>query len=225
MLSDEQPELAVLDFIQGNQSKWGWIQMYATLSFENCVQFSLHFTNVHYFVLIYHIQLYWITWKFFSLSVYMMLKKKQQPGGTFRWCTSFCFPFSEPIQASEQKDKRIFLLDSCSPEQALGIRLESIQDVISQVKQNKKQLAALLSCAAHKAAPKTLLNARCHTFSHSFPLSPSGQALSARAGAAQRRGSAEAGDLPHCHPHSPQKQKAQEAKVGFLPVPAERSRE
>uniref|UniRef100_A0A096LXV9 CARD domain-containing protein n=1 Tax=Poecilia formosa TaxID=48698 RepID=A0A096LXV9_POEFO len=38
------------------------------------------------------------------------------------------FPFSEPIQASEQKDKRIFLLDSCSPEQALGIRLESIQD-------------------------------------------------------------------------------------------------
>ncbi|XP_016530926.1 caspase recruitment domain-containing protein 11 [Poecilia formosa] len=38
----------------------------------------------------------------------------------------------EPIQASEQKDKRIFLLDSCSPEQALGIRLESIQDVISQ---------------------------------------------------------------------------------------------
>ncbi|XP_027898216.1 caspase recruitment domain-containing protein 10 [Xiphophorus couchianus] len=38
----------------------------------------------------------------------------------------------EPIQASEQKDKRIFLLDSCSPEQALGIRLDSIQDVISQ---------------------------------------------------------------------------------------------
>ncbi|KAM4535297.1 caspase recruitment domain-containing protein 11 [Fundulus diaphanus] len=38
----------------------------------------------------------------------------------------------EPIKASEQKDKRIFLLDSCSPEQALGIRLESIQDVISQ---------------------------------------------------------------------------------------------
>ncbi|XP_054892127.1 caspase recruitment domain-containing protein 10 isoform X2 [Poeciliopsis prolifica] len=43
---------------------------------------------------------------------------------------STCPP--EPIQALEQKDKRIFLLDSCSPEQALGIRLESIQDVISQ---------------------------------------------------------------------------------------------
>ncbi|XP_015248885.1 PREDICTED: caspase recruitment domain-containing protein 10 [Cyprinodon variegatus] len=41
-----------------------------------------------------------------------------------------CLP--EPIQASEQKDKKIFLLDSCRPEQNLGIRLESIQDVISQ---------------------------------------------------------------------------------------------
>ncbi|XP_008294593.1 caspase recruitment domain-containing protein 10 [Stegastes partitus] len=40
----------------------------------------------------------------------------------------------EPIQASERQDKRIFLLDSCSPEQALGIRLQSIQDVISQDK-------------------------------------------------------------------------------------------
>ncbi|KAG8006406.1 Caspase recruitment domain-containing protein 10, partial [Nibea albiflora] len=41
---------------------------------------------------------------------------------------------SEPIQASERRDKRVFLLDSCSPEQALGIRLQSIQDVISQDK-------------------------------------------------------------------------------------------
>lgn len=41
--------------------------------------------------------------------------------------------FAEPIQASERRDKRVFLLDSCSPEQALGIRLQSIQDVISQV--------------------------------------------------------------------------------------------
>ncbi|XP_070779383.1 caspase recruitment domain-containing protein 10 isoform X2 [Enoplosus armatus] len=40
----------------------------------------------------------------------------------------------EPIQASERRDKRMFLLDSCSPEQALGIRLQSIQDVISQDK-------------------------------------------------------------------------------------------
>ncbi|XP_042361802.1 caspase recruitment domain-containing protein 10 isoform X2 [Plectropomus leopardus] len=41
---------------------------------------------------------------------------------------------AEPIQASERRDKRVFLLDSCSPEQALGIRLETIQDVISQDK-------------------------------------------------------------------------------------------
>ncbi|XP_038550941.1 caspase recruitment domain-containing protein 11 [Micropterus salmoides] len=40
----------------------------------------------------------------------------------------------EPIQASERRDKRVFLLDSCSPDQALGIRLQSIQDVISQDK-------------------------------------------------------------------------------------------
>lgn len=40
----------------------------------------------------------------------------------------------EPIPASERQDKRIFLLDSCSPEKALGIRLQSIQDVISQDK-------------------------------------------------------------------------------------------
>lgn len=40
----------------------------------------------------------------------------------------------EPIQASERRDKRVFMLDSCSPEQALGIRLQSIQDVISQDK-------------------------------------------------------------------------------------------
>ncbi|XP_078017215.1 caspase recruitment domain-containing protein 10 isoform X2 [Epinephelus lanceolatus] len=41
---------------------------------------------------------------------------------------------AEPIQASERRDKRVFLLDSCSQEQALGIRLQSIQDVISQDK-------------------------------------------------------------------------------------------
>ncbi|XP_028268715.1 caspase recruitment domain-containing protein 11 isoform X2 [Parambassis ranga] len=40
----------------------------------------------------------------------------------------------EPIQASDRQDKRIFLLDSCSPEQALGIRLQSIQEVINQDK-------------------------------------------------------------------------------------------
>ncbi|KAM4530874.1 caspase recruitment domain-containing protein 10 isoform 2-T2 [Odontesthes bonariensis] len=38
----------------------------------------------------------------------------------------------EPIQASERQDRSIFLLDSCSPEQALGIRLQSIHDVMSQ---------------------------------------------------------------------------------------------
>ncbi|XP_026201509.1 caspase recruitment domain-containing protein 10 isoform X2 [Anabas testudineus] len=39
-----------------------------------------------------------------------------------------------PIEASEMRDKTVFLLDSCNPDQALGIRLNSIQDVISQDK-------------------------------------------------------------------------------------------
>ncbi|KAF7220732.1 caspase recruitment domain-containing protein 11 [Nothobranchius furzeri] len=39
---------------------------------------------------------------------------------------------AEPVPASERQDKKIFFLDSCSPEQAYGIRLESIQDVITQ---------------------------------------------------------------------------------------------
>ncbi|XP_058509366.1 caspase recruitment domain-containing protein 10 [Solea solea] len=43
-----------------------------------------------------------------------------------------CAP--EPVQASERRDKSVFLLKSCSPEQNLGIRLKSIQDVISQDK-------------------------------------------------------------------------------------------
>ncbi|XP_013885198.1 caspase recruitment domain-containing protein 11 [Austrofundulus limnaeus] len=38
----------------------------------------------------------------------------------------------EPIPAGERQDRTVFLLDSCSPEQSLGIRLESIQEVISQ---------------------------------------------------------------------------------------------
>lgn len=64
-----------------------------------------------------------------SLLSRRLIEKLLQPaesGLNFNTCSP------EPIQASEQKDKRIFLLDSCSPEQALGIRLESIQDVISQ---------------------------------------------------------------------------------------------
>ncbi|XP_036943840.1 caspase recruitment domain-containing protein 10 isoform X1 [Acanthopagrus latus] len=40
----------------------------------------------------------------------------------------------EPIQPSERRDKRVFLMDSCSQDQALGIRLQSIQDIISQDK-------------------------------------------------------------------------------------------
>ncbi|XP_041633854.1 caspase recruitment domain-containing protein 11 [Cheilinus undulatus] len=40
----------------------------------------------------------------------------------------------EPIQSSERKDKRVFLLDSCGPDQTLGIKLQSIQDVMSQDK-------------------------------------------------------------------------------------------
>ncbi|KAJ7992610.1 hypothetical protein DPEC_G00280470 [Dallia pectoralis] len=40
----------------------------------------------------------------------------------------------EPIQATERKDSDVFLLDTSTPEQLLGIRLHSIQDVISQDK-------------------------------------------------------------------------------------------
>ncbi|XP_029944443.1 caspase recruitment domain-containing protein 10 isoform X2 [Salarias fasciatus] len=40
----------------------------------------------------------------------------------------------EPIPSSERQDKTVFLLDSSGPEQTLGIRLKSIQDVISQDK-------------------------------------------------------------------------------------------
>ncbi|XP_012991468.3 caspase recruitment domain-containing protein 10 [Esox lucius] len=40
----------------------------------------------------------------------------------------------EPIQATERKDSTIFLLDSSTPEQLLGIRLQSVQEVISQDK-------------------------------------------------------------------------------------------
>ncbi|XP_037544817.1 caspase recruitment domain-containing protein 11 [Nematolebias whitei] len=38
----------------------------------------------------------------------------------------------EPIPALERQDKKVFLLDTCSPEQPMGIRLGSIQEVISQ---------------------------------------------------------------------------------------------
>ncbi|CAN9505167.1 unnamed protein product [Ophioblennius macclurei] len=40
----------------------------------------------------------------------------------------------EPIPSSDRQDKKVFLLDSSGPEQTLGIRLKSIQDVISQDK-------------------------------------------------------------------------------------------
>ncbi|KAF7649716.1 hypothetical protein LDENG_00137090 [Lucifuga dentata] len=40
----------------------------------------------------------------------------------------------EPIQASDRQDKKVFMLDSCTEEQALGIRLQSIQEIISQDK-------------------------------------------------------------------------------------------
>ncbi|CAF91731.1 unnamed protein product, partial [Tetraodon nigroviridis] len=43
-----------------------------------------------------------------------------------------CLP--EPILASERRDKTVFLLDSCSPENTQGIRLQSIQEVIGQDK-------------------------------------------------------------------------------------------
>lgn len=41
--------------------------------------------------------------------------------------------FAEPIPAPERRDKAVFLLDPCSPEQAEGVRLQAIQEVISQV--------------------------------------------------------------------------------------------
>lgn len=40
----------------------------------------------------------------------------------------------EPTQPSDRCDNKVFLLNSSSPEQALGIRLQSIQEVISQDK-------------------------------------------------------------------------------------------
>lgn len=53
---------------------------------------------------------------------------------TTTWCTTVCFLcFAEPIPASGRREKTVFLLEPCGPEQALGIRLQSIQDVISQV--------------------------------------------------------------------------------------------
>lgn len=52
------------------------------------------------------------------------------------WITSsffFCLLSPEPIPALERQDKKVFLLDTCSPEQPMGIQLGSIQEVISQV--------------------------------------------------------------------------------------------
>ncbi|XP_011476805.1 caspase recruitment domain-containing protein 10 isoform X2 [Oryzias latipes] len=43
---------------------------------------------------------------------------------------SACQP--EPIQASDRQNKMVFVLDSSNPEQAQGIRLQSILDVVSQ---------------------------------------------------------------------------------------------
>ncbi|XP_036408233.1 caspase recruitment domain-containing protein 10 [Megalops cyprinoides] len=40
----------------------------------------------------------------------------------------------EPISAADRKDKKVFLLDPSMQEQTLGVRLESIQDVIGQDK-------------------------------------------------------------------------------------------
>ncbi|XP_028312054.1 caspase recruitment domain-containing protein 10 isoform X2 [Gouania willdenowi] len=53
-----------------------------------------------------------------------------------------CSP--EPIPPSERQDKKIFLLNSSSSEQTVGIRLQSIQDVISQDKHCLLELG--LSC-------------------------------------------------------------------------------
>ncbi|XP_076021198.1 caspase recruitment domain-containing protein 10 isoform X2 [Genypterus blacodes] len=50
---------------------------------------------------------------------------------------------AEPIQASERRDKKVFMLDSSPAEGAHGIRLHSIQDVISQDKHCLLELGLL----------------------------------------------------------------------------------
>lgn len=48
--------------------------------------------------------------------------------------SKICFLwFAEPIVASERQDKTVFLLDSCSPDHTQGIRLQAIEEIISQV--------------------------------------------------------------------------------------------
>lgn len=47
------------------------------------------------------------------------------------------FLLLEPIQASDRQNKMVFVLDSSNPEQAQGIRLQSILDVVSQVRAAK----------------------------------------------------------------------------------------
>lgn len=103
----------------------------------------------------------------------------------------------------------MFLLDSCSPEQALGIRLQSIQDIISQVlKKNtqlltvfpKKIILLFFSCQTntwpHLLFPVYFMEEEhvcgnknecrlSHIIQISLPVSVSGQALPAGAGAAQ----------------------------------------
>lgn len=60
------------------------------------------------------------------------------------WHAAICFPwFAESILASERRHKTVFLLDSYSPEHSEGIRLQSIQEVISQV--NKINHLSVLS--------------------------------------------------------------------------------
>ncbi|XP_067089393.1 caspase recruitment domain-containing protein 11 isoform X1 [Osmerus mordax] len=66
-----------------------------------------------------------------SLLSHALIERLLQPadsGLDFNTCQP------EPIPALDRRDRKVFLLDSSSPEQALGIRLQSIQDVISQDK-------------------------------------------------------------------------------------------
>lgn len=82
----------------------------------------------------------------------------------------------EPIPAGERQDRTVFLLDSCSPEHSLGIRLESIQEVISQVLKKKKRRVlwfilfscenTLFLCTTKRQASTMLCNV-----THSFSLS------------------------------------------------------
>ncbi|KAM6905071.1 caspase recruitment domain-containing protein 11 [Xenentodon cancila] len=64
-----------------------------------------------------------------SLLSHGLIERLLQPAES---CLKFNTCPPEPIQATERRDKKIFLLDSCASDQPLGIQLQSLQDVMSQ---------------------------------------------------------------------------------------------